>query len=250
MDIITRKEAKEKGLKRYFLGTKCTLGGIGERLTSSSGCLCEIHKAKAAKYVRDKCDRDPEYRQRRVDIVKKYRHDNKEQCVISGKRFYDKEEQTVRNKRSRTWYNNKSEPERLKYSKHKYYKNLQRSLFNSAKQRAKRLKVLFDLTLDDIIIPEVCPVFGQPFKWGIEFGKNDYSPSLDRIIPEKGYVKGNVVVISWLANRLKSDATLEQLKQICTYYESNTISCCPINAASGSENVANAGVDLLPIDMS
>ncbi len=45
-------------------------------------------------------------------------------------------------------------------------------------------------------------------------GNRDHSPSLDRIIPQKGYVKGNVQVISLRANRIKSDATLEELERI------------------------------------
>ena len=41
---------------------------------------------------------------------------------------------------------------------------------------------------------------------------------LDKIIPIKGYTKGNIVVISDIVNRLKSDASLEDLKKIINFY--------------------------------
>ena len=44
------------------------------------------------------------------------------------------------------------------------------------------------------------------------------APSLDKIIPSKGYTKGNIVVISDIVNRLKSDASLEDLKKIINFY--------------------------------
>jgi hypothetical protein len=42
-------------------------------------------------------------------------------------------------------------------------------------------------------------------------GPQDSSPSLDRLDNSRGYVKGNVWVISWLANKMKATATNEQL---------------------------------------
>lgn len=45
------------------------------------------------------------------------------------------------------------------------------------------------------------------------------SPSLDRIKPELGYVKGNIRVISFKANSIKNDASIEELRQILQYME-------------------------------
>lgn len=88
-----------------------------------------------------------------------------------------------------------------------------------AKRRATEYKVPFSLTKDDIIIPDTCPVFGIPFRMG-DGNNGSYSPSLDRTIPEKGYVKGNVHIISLLANQIKSSATVEQIEQVVKWMKS------------------------------
>ena len=65
--------------------------------------------------------------------------------------------------------------------------------------------------------PKVCPVFKMKLDWGMH-GLQNNSPSLDRIDPTKGYIPGNVMMMSDIANRMKSNATPEQLKQFCRYY--------------------------------
>lgn len=80
-------------------------------------------------------------------------------------------------------------------------------LWRSASDRAKKQGKVFDLPLEEINIPDICPVFKIPFE-----RKTRFSASLDKIDPSKGYVKGNVQVISKLANLMKSDASEEELK--------------------------------------
>lgn len=90
--------------------------------------------------------------------------------------------------------------------------NLEKILLRTAKNRSKRDQIPFDLDLSDISIPEFCPIFGIPLFRNLgNNGPCTNSPSLDKIIPSKGYVKGNVQVISHLANTMKSYGTLEQL---------------------------------------
>ena len=98
-------------------------------------------------------------------------------------------------------------------------RQVQSYLKMSAKQRARDKNLPFDLTLDDIIIPEYCPIL----PW-IKIQKNttgkgpcDTSPTLDRIIPELGYVKGNIQVISSRANVLKSNATPKELQALASW---------------------------------
>lgn len=80
-------------------------------------------------------------------------------------------------------------------------------MFNGAKSRAKKKGIEFGITIDDIEMPDVCPLIGIPIKSPIEGrGPKPGSPFLDRIDNSKGYVKGNVWVISFLANRMKNDA--------------------------------------------
>lgn len=92
-------------------------------------------------------------------------------------------------------------------------------LVNHARLRASRLGVPFSLVEGDVIIPEFCPVLGTPLKWNVgqRASSNRSSPSLDRVIPELGYVKGNVVVISNRANHLKNNASPEELRLVADY---------------------------------
>src|ERR1700722_19255130 len=77
-------------------------------------------------------------------------------------------------------------------------------ILKSARYRAKRGGLSFNLTLEDVVIPKFCPVLGMELK--VASGLS--APTLDRLHNYMGYVKGNVSVISWRANRLKSDASV------------------------------------------
>ena len=64
-----------------------------------------------------------------------------------------------------------------------------------------------------------CPVLGNLFEMGYKNGKSkNLSPSLDRIVPKKGYIPGNLVIVSDIVNRLKSDASLEDMEKILKFY--------------------------------
>jgi len=85
-------------------------------------------------------------------------------------------------------------------------------ILNSARNRARKKNIPFDITIDDIVIPTHCPILG--IELTRNFGKHGgsfSSASLDKIIPDKGYIKGNIRVVSLLANNMKSNATPEQL---------------------------------------
>lgn len=86
-------------------------------------------------------------------------------------------------------------------------------MLESARHRAKKRGIEFSITTDDIVIPERCPLLGIPLLRHTGY-RSDSNPSLDRIDNSKGYVPGNVQVISLRANRLKSDATLAELIQL------------------------------------
>ena len=87
-------------------------------------------------------------------------------------------------------------------------------LWKQAKSRAKLKGHEFDLEISDIVIPEYCPIMNEKLEW-IPYGFHPYSPSIDRIDSTKGYTKDNIQVISSIANRMKWNATREQLITFC-----------------------------------
>jgi hypothetical protein len=92
--------------------------------------------------------------------------------------------------------------------------NLAHYMFKNTKSRALKFGIEFNITEEDIIIENTCPVLGISIEY-VGNGKPTHnSPSIDRIDNNKGYVKGNVRVISWRANNLKRDATVEELEKI------------------------------------
>jgi len=97
--------------------------------------------------------------------------------------------------------------------------NPERYMINSARNRAKKKNIYFDLKPSDIVIPDVCPVLGIPI--GIRStgkqGFSDDSASLDRFDNNKGYVKDNVFVISWKANNIKSNGTYEEIMKVAEW---------------------------------
>ena len=88
-------------------------------------------------------------------------------------------------------------------------------LWSNAKHRSSKKKLPFDIALEDIVIPDKCPLLGIDLVRGtFESGPLRSSPTLDQIRPGGGYVKGNIWVISNKANTIKSDASLEELKTL------------------------------------
>jgi hypothetical protein len=89
-------------------------------------------------------------------------------------------------------------------------------MIERARHRAKKHSREFDLKVSDIVIPDVCPILGIPLFHATGVS-SDNSPSLDRIDNDKGYVRGNVCVISNKANRLKRHLTLADLDRLREY---------------------------------
>ena len=119
------------------------------------------------------------------------------------------------------------------YQKNKeYYQNLNKEFFDnnpeyhkkwnrrkpenrllmSARKRAKEKGLEFNLEITDIVIPPICPVLKVPMVIG-----TNTAPSIDRIDSSKGYVKGNIKIISKRANTIKSDGTIEEHRAIIQY---------------------------------
>lgn len=115
--------------------------------------------------------------------------------------------------RSRKWA--QGHPDAVLQKRNIESQDLQRRIHYRVKSRAKKFGTPFDLDFDDIVVPTHCPILGMPLNFNQ--GRKGYhadSPSLDKIKPSGGYLKGNVRVISARANLLKNDATVEELELI------------------------------------
>ncbi len=87
------------------------------------------------------------------------------------------------------------------------------------RKRSRDKGIPFNLDASDLMLPEVCPVLGIKLRNNVARAR-DNSPAVDRIVPSKGYVKGNVCVISQRANMLKSSATVDELEAVLRYMKS------------------------------
>jgi len=93
-------------------------------------------------------------------------------------------------------------------------------LLHLAKKRAVEKGLEINISVEDIVIPTVCPVLGIPIIIGGNDDKkyfSDNSPTLDRIDNTRGYVKGNVKVISYRANALKGSGSIEEHQKVIDY---------------------------------
>lgn len=94
-----------------------------------------------------------------------------------------------------------------------------KSLYNSLKSSAKKRGIPFSLTipeLNNLTFYITCPVLGIPIKFNRK--QQDDSISIDRIDSERGYEIDNIIVVSWRANRAKSNLTKEELEKISDFY--------------------------------
>ena len=108
----------------------------------------------------------------------------------------------------------------------KYSQNPFPQMLSNAKIRAKQKSVDFNLTFEYLkkIFPQdnKCPVLRVDFQLGyknLDKKNTDFAPSLDRIVPEKGYVEGNVIVVCNIVNRVKSDSTIKILEKVFKFYK-------------------------------
>lgn len=99
-------------------------------------------------------------------------------------------------------------------------------LLKRAQERARKHDLPFTITKADVVVPVACPILGLVLQRGDGLVQ-DCSPTLDRILPELGYVPGNVVVISYRANRIKNDASLDELRALVAWMQSRCLTVAP-----------------------
>lgn len=159
----------------------------------------EQQKLSAKKYY-EKKKNDPEFKAKNKARAKRWAEKNKDKAK-AWRQKYQKENAEAINRRKK---------------EERVYKWEARTITH-LKSKAKKSGIPFNIDVSDIIMPEFCPVLGIKLEVSAGYHKAG-SPSVDRIIPELGYVKGNVVVISWRANHLKNNASIEELQNIFQFY--------------------------------
>ena len=101
------------------------------------------------------------------------------------------------------------------------------TLVSKAKRRAKDENLPFDIDLKYVLtLPSThCPMLDLELAWcsGSTY-REDNAPSLDKIDPKKGYVKGNVTWVSWRANRIKNDGTAQEHFKIANWLKNRPLS--------------------------
>lgn len=119
-------------------------------------------------------------------------------------------------------------PDMIHKAQRNYLKNhkgtipyIQRNMLTRAKRRANAGTYPFDITIEDIQsvwpMDGKCPVLGIDLDLsGVDLQR---TASLDKINPRLGYVKGNILVVSFRANSIKKDSTLEEMRMLLTFYE-------------------------------
>lgn len=110
------------------------------------------------------------------------------------------------------------------WNKETYHDEVSRSIgymLRNLRYSAKRRGIEFNLKLTDLILPSHCPLLGlkltyNPIDTQCTTYNDNAHATVDRLDNDKGYVPGNVWVISRLANNMKNCASLDQLELFCT----------------------------------
>jgi hypothetical protein len=93
---------------------------------------------------------------------------------------------------------------------------MQRLKFSRKKANAMRVGYTWTVEFGELIWPTHCPILDIELDYFAET-RQENSPSFDRIDSSKGYDKGNVIVVSWRANRIKNDGSADEHKKIANY---------------------------------
>ena len=141
-------------------------------------------------------------------------------CLICSLLHYEKKSEYINSKSKKRYQENKEDILEKQHITRQL--KLEKVMWSSAKARAKRKGLEFNIDVSDIVIPKYCPVFPE-IELNHNKGRVSYnSPSLDRVDNTKGYVVGNIKVISSQANMLKRNGTVELFKRLIVYIESSS----------------------------
>lgn len=171
-----------------------------------------------------------ENKESRSAAMAEYYQENKEAINAATQKYYRKNKEALREKQKIYHLKNREailKRQRINTLKNKEaskryrQKKWEKQRVKGAARRAKAKNLPFNITEEYVksITPKdmICPALGIKMNTSVE--DLDSKPSLDRLVPEKGYVKGNVIVVSFRVNRIKTDATPEELMKVAIFYE-------------------------------
>lgn len=128
-----------------------------------------------------------------------------------GKRLEERENRMVA-KWGEEWNNSSTRKSYIYQSMRSKFRQKRANAINAGKE--------WTIEFGDLSFPTHCPVLNIPLNYFAE-KRCESSPSFDRINPSLGYVKGNVAVISWRANRIKNDGSAEEHRLIAEWLTSS-----------------------------
>jgi len=171
-----------------------------------------------------------ENKESRSAAMAEYYQENKEAINAATQKYYRKNKEALREKQKIYHLKNREailKRQRINTLKNKEaskryrQKKWEKQRIKGAVHRAKAKNLPFNITEEYVksVTPKdmICPALGIKMNTSVE--DLDSTPSLDRLVPEKGYVKGNVIVVSFRVNRIKTDATPEELMKVAIFYE-------------------------------
>lgn len=185
MRITNWTAAKTAGEKQYFTGVPCKYGHVTVRDVADRSCYqCKLDKAA------------------------KWKRENADKHAAANKEWTQRNPLAARRTQLRAKARNPKT----------YWAS---SAFQAARTRAANRNVPFTITREYLlsIVTDTCPVFNTPFNFIGNGRIVPTSPSVDRIVPDKGYVPGNVVVISQRANGIKQNANAQEIRKVADWLQ-------------------------------
>lgn len=126
-----------------------------------------------------------------------------------------------RRRAHRRWIKNNPGIRKKYYEKYEKTRPQENKLLRASKDRARLNNLPHNLTVEDIVIPTTCPICDTELEVSKTRGGSARSPSLDKIQPHLGYVKGNVAILCKKCNSMKGDASVELLEKMIDYIKSH-----------------------------
>jgi len=236
----TRREAMVKGERFYFNGNLCKHNHLSPRRTDSKCRQC-VNDRENAKYKNKS-----EGKVRRVRDIKELtsiaKSETKKEALKNNRRYFITKCTKCNLSKVHNVKSNISgciecvrkigakvakDAYIPKERKKETYNTIENILLMSAQDRANKKKLEFSIKHEDVFIPKYCPILGIKIDKFLEDTSQSHesrtsSPSLDRVDSSKGYIKGNVAVISYRANILKGQGTAQQHRLIASWIRKNT----------------------------